>query len=68
LPLHPCQRRAGSGSSAQARIDGRTFRLVKGEVALELGAEHALGLLARDGPRVACVEVEPAAVGTFRAR
>ena len=26
-----CQRRAGSGSSAQARIDGRTFTLVRGE-------------------------------------
>lgn len=26
-----CQRRTGSGSSAQARIDARTFRLVKGE-------------------------------------
>jgi len=26
-----CQRRTGSGSSAQARIDGRTFRLVEGE-------------------------------------
>jgi hypothetical protein len=26
-----CQRRTGGGSSAQARIDGRTFRLVRGE-------------------------------------
>ena len=26
-----CQRRTGGGSSAQARIDGRTFRLVAGE-------------------------------------
>jgi len=26
-----CQRRTGSGSSAQARIDGRTFRLTAGE-------------------------------------
>ena len=26
-----CQRRTGSGSSAQARIDGRTFRLRQGE-------------------------------------
>ncbi len=26
-----CQRRTGSGSSAQAEIDGRTFRLVQGE-------------------------------------
>jgi hypothetical protein len=26
-----CQRRTGSGSSAQARIDGHTFRLVEGE-------------------------------------
>lgn len=26
-----CQRRTGSGSSAQARIDGRTFHLVQGE-------------------------------------
>ena len=26
-----CQRRTGTGSSAQARIDGRTFRLVRGE-------------------------------------
>jgi hypothetical protein len=25
-----CQRRTGTGSSAQARIDGRTFRLIKG--------------------------------------
>ena len=26
-----CQRRTGSAASAQARIDGRTFRLVRGE-------------------------------------
>ena len=26
-----CQRRTGSGASAQARIDGNTFRLVQGE-------------------------------------
>ena len=26
-----CQRRTGSGASAQARIDGGTFRLVRGE-------------------------------------
>ena len=26
-----CQRRTGTGSSAQARVDGRTFRLVQGE-------------------------------------
>ena len=26
-----CQKRTGSGSSAQARIDGRTFRLTAGE-------------------------------------
>jgi hypothetical protein len=26
-----CERRAGTGSSAQARIDGRTFRLLKGQ-------------------------------------
>jgi hypothetical protein len=26
-----CQRRTGTGSSAQARIDGRTFRLLQGE-------------------------------------
>ena len=26
-----CQRRTGSGSSAQARIDGRTLRLLEGE-------------------------------------
>jgi hypothetical protein len=26
-----CQRRTGTGSSAQARIDGRTFRLLAGE-------------------------------------
>jgi len=26
-----CQRRTGGGSSAQARIDGRTFRLLQGE-------------------------------------
>jgi hypothetical protein len=26
-----CQRRTGGGSSAQARIDGRTFRLLAGE-------------------------------------
>jgi hypothetical protein len=26
-----CQRRTGSASSAQARIDGRTFRLLQGE-------------------------------------
>jgi hypothetical protein len=26
-----CQRRTGSGSSAQARIDGGTFRLLEGE-------------------------------------
>ena len=26
-----CQRRTGNGSSAQARIDGRTFRLIEGE-------------------------------------
>jgi hypothetical protein len=26
-----CQRRTGSASSAQARIDGRTFRLLRGE-------------------------------------
>ena len=26
-----CQRRTGGGSSAQARIDGRIFRLVRGE-------------------------------------
>jgi hypothetical protein len=26
-----CQRRTGTGSSAQARIDGRTLRLVQGE-------------------------------------
>ena len=26
-----CQRRTGTGSSAQARIDGRTFRLTAGE-------------------------------------
>jgi hypothetical protein len=26
-----CQRRTGTGASAQARIDGRTFRLVRGE-------------------------------------
>jgi hypothetical protein len=26
-----CQRRTGTGSSVQARIDGRTFRLVRGE-------------------------------------
>jgi hypothetical protein len=26
-----CQRRTGTGSSAQARIDGRTLRLLKGE-------------------------------------
>ena len=26
-----CQRRTGTASSAQARIDGRTFRLVEGE-------------------------------------
>jgi len=26
-----CQRRTGGGSSIQARIDGRTFRLVRGE-------------------------------------
>jgi hypothetical protein len=26
-----CQRRTGTGSSAQARIDGRTFRLLSGE-------------------------------------
>ena len=26
-----CQRRTGSAASAQARIDGRTFRLLQGE-------------------------------------
>ena len=26
-----CQRRTGTGSSAQARIDGRTFRLLEGD-------------------------------------
>ncbi len=26
-----CQRRTGTGSSAQARVDGRTFRLLAGE-------------------------------------
>jgi hypothetical protein len=26
-----CQRRTGTSSSAQAQVDGRTFRLVKGE-------------------------------------
>ncbi|MDQ6841427.1 MAG: GFA family protein [Actinomycetota bacterium] len=26
-----CQRRTGTGSSAQARIDGRSFRLLRGE-------------------------------------
>ena len=26
-----CQRRTGGGSSAQARVDGRTFRLLQGE-------------------------------------
>ncbi len=30
-----CQRRTGTSSSAQARIDGRTFRLVAGEEALK---------------------------------
>jgi hypothetical protein len=31
LPLHPLPARTGTGSSAQARIDGSTFRLLKGE-------------------------------------
>ena len=30
-----CQRRTGTASSAQARIDGRTFRLVQGEELLK---------------------------------
>ncbi len=30
-----CQRRTGTASSAQARIDGRTFRLVQGEQLLK---------------------------------
>jgi hypothetical protein len=30
-----CQRRTGTGSSAQARIDGRTFRLTEGDELLE---------------------------------
>ncbi len=30
-----CQGRTGSGASAQARIDGRTFRLVGGEEAVQ---------------------------------
>lgn len=30
-----CQRRTGTGSSAQARIDGRTFRLVRGKELLK---------------------------------
>jgi hypothetical protein len=29
-----CQRRTGTAASAQARVDGRAFRLVAGEVAL----------------------------------
>ena len=30
-----CQRRTGGGSSAQARVDGRAFRLVQGEEMLK---------------------------------
>ena len=30
-----CQRRTGGGSSAQARIDGRTFRLLEGEALVQ---------------------------------
>jgi hypothetical protein len=37
-----CQRRTGTASSAQARIDGRTFRLVAGE-ALVQGWRHPDG-------------------------
>ena len=37
-----CQKRTGSGSSAQARIDGTTFRLLEGE-ALVKGWRHPDG-------------------------
>lgn len=37
-----CQRRTGTGSSAQARIDGRTFRLLQGEELLK-GWRHPDG-------------------------
>jgi hypothetical protein len=37
-----CQRRTGSSSSAQARIDGRTFRLTAGEESLR-GWRHPDG-------------------------
>jgi hypothetical protein len=37
-----CQKRTGSGSSAQARVDGRTFRLTAGEDLVK-GWRHAGG-------------------------
>ncbi|MEK6278449.1 MAG: GFA family protein [Actinomycetota bacterium] len=37
-----CQRRTGTGSSAQARIDGGTFRLLKGDKLVE-GWRHPDG-------------------------
>lgn len=37
-----CQKRTGTGSSVQARIDGRTFTLVRGEEALKAW-RHAEG-------------------------
>ena len=38
-----CQRRTGTSSSAQARIDGRTFRLLAGEDALRFWRHPAGG-------------------------
>ncbi len=61
-----CQRRTGTASSAQARIEGRTFKLLQGEELVK-GWRHSEGA-SRSGSVVSVARTSSAETLTTKAR